>query len=42
MRAARQVKDAGSISNAITIGAEWDLASTDLVHFARPGLAPPG
>jgi dipeptidase len=32
--AARQVKQAGSISNAITIGAEWDFASADLVSFA--------
>jgi secernin len=28
------VKDTGSISNAITIGREWDLASPNLVNFA--------
>ena len=32
--AARQVKDVGSISNAITIGRDWDLASADLVNLA--------
>ena len=32
--AARQVKDVGSISNAITIGRDWDLCSADLVNLA--------
>ncbi len=32
--AARQVKDVGSISNAITIGRDYDLASADLVNLA--------
>lgn len=32
--AARRVVDVGSISNAITIGREWDLASADLVNLA--------
>lgn len=33
--AAEQVKDVRSISNAISIGSSWDLASNDLVAFAR-------
>lgn len=32
--AAEKVKDVRSISNRITIGNKWDLASTDLVHYA--------
>lgn len=32
--AAQRVKDVGSISNAITIGREWDLASEGLVDYA--------
>ena len=32
--AARQVTAVGSISNKITIGSKWDLASTDLVNYA--------
>jgi secernin len=32
--AAQKVRDVRSISNAITIGSEWDLASEDLVDFA--------
>lgn len=32
--AARQEVDVGSISNAITIGRDWDLASADLVNLA--------
>ena len=32
--AAEQVKDICTISNGITIGAEWDLASDDLVKYA--------
>lgn len=32
--AAEKVKDVGSISNAITIGSTWDLASEDLVSHA--------
>jgi dipeptidase len=33
--AAQRVKDARSISNCLSIGKEWDLASDDLVNFAR-------
>jgi len=32
--AAEQVKDIRTISNGITIGGEWDLASADLVRYA--------
>lgn len=32
--AAIQVKSIGAISNALTIGSEWDLSSPDLVNFA--------
>ncbi len=32
--AAQQVEDIGSISNGLTIGAQWDLASPDLVKYA--------
>jgi len=32
--AAEQVKDIRSISNGLTIGAQWDLASPDLVKYA--------
>ena len=32
--AARQVKEAGTISNCLTIGAEYDLASENLVNLA--------
>jgi secernin len=32
--AARQVKGVYTISNGLTIGSEWDLASTDLVKYA--------
>lgn len=32
--AAEQVKDARSISNGLTIGNDWDLASADLVKYA--------
>jgi secernin len=32
--AARQVKGVYSISNGLTIGGEWDLASPDLVNYA--------
>jgi dipeptidase len=32
--AAERVKDVRSISNAITIGSEWDLASAGLVDYA--------
>ncbi|MBN1265051.1 MAG: C69 family dipeptidase [Anaerolineales bacterium] len=33
--AAEKVRDVRAISNAITIGSEWDLASDQLVDFAR-------
>lgn len=32
--AAERVKDVRSISNGITIGNRWDLASADLIHYA--------
>ncbi len=32
--AAEQVRDVRTISNGLTIGAEWDLASDDLVRYA--------
>lgn len=32
--AARQVRGVYAISNGLTIGSEWDLASTDLVQYA--------
>jgi dipeptidase len=33
--AARQVKGAASISNCLTVGSQFDLASADLVSYAR-------
>jgi secernin len=32
---ARQVRDIGATSNTLTITTEWDLASTDLIDYAR-------